>query len=710
MIYNDIEQLKKDFNWLTKECTLEHFTLSKISSYDNEKFYKKLSSNIDDKFAISFYNELLSKYNLKDTQWEDRINNTMLPVLALIPGIGLRIIVEEEVDGLYKTIGADGVEMYSESADNAKFKSLKIKRIEKYNSSAMQMFKDVAKKQKKYLVYAVIASVSVNILALGSSFYSLQVYDRVIPTNGISTLIALTVGVVIAIFLEMILKFSRAAIVDQAAKNMDIEYSYNIFERFLNVRADSLPQSIGTLSGKLQSYAFIRGFISSAAMFLFIDFPFSFFFLAIIILLGGIEIGVIVLIFLIISILIGVMFKSKIEKLTKTSSIASHKKLGLLVESIENSQKIKSTGAKWSVMHKWGQLTEDAVDDDIHIKHYTDISVFLATFSQQISYVAIVSVGAYIIATTTDLTMGSLIAITILSNKVFVPIAQLPGLFVQWGRAKISIEDINTIYTAERDNEGVERPITHKLHSHNIRCENIKFGYTKDSIILNIASLKISQGEKVAILGPIGSGKSTFLKIISGLYKPTEGKVFLDNIDIQQISRNNITQTMGYLSQETKLFSGTLRENLCLGIVGAADEQILSAARTTGLISLISALPKGLDTEVPEGGESVSGGQKQLIALTRILIGESNVLLLDEPTASMDEVTEKHILKVLKENIKEEQTMIIVTHKPSLLSLVDRIIVLTPQGIAIDNTKDIVLQTLAMAKQKQQTKAGHDRD
>ena len=708
MIYSDIDQVKKDFNWLSKECTQEHFIASRISTYDYELFYKKLTSQTDDKFILNFFDELLNKFDLQDTRWETSVDDTMLPMFALIPDIGLRIVIEREVNGTYKTLGVNGIEHYTVFSKETKFKPLKFTRKESGNISAWQMFKEMAQKQRKYLVYAVIASVSVNILALASSFYSMQVYDRVIPTNGISTLIALSIGVFIAILLEMLLKLSRASIVDQASKNMDIAYSHNVFERFLSIRYDALPRSIGTLSGQLQSYASVRGFISAAAMFIFIDFPFSFLFLAVITLIGGWAIAQIVLIFLVISIVLGMMFKSKIEAVTKASSMAAHKKLGLLVESVENSQKIKATGAKWSIMSKWSQLTEDAIDDEIRIKHYTDIASFLATFSQQISYVAIVSMGAYLIATTTDITMGSLIAITILSNKVFAPITQIPGLFVQWGRAKISLEDLNNIYMLEKDNEGVERPITHRLNSYDLRCENVKFGYEENSTILNIASLKIAQGEKVAILGVIGAGKSTLLKIIAGLYKPNTGKVFLDNLDMQQIARNNVSEMIGYLSQETKLFSGTLRDNLSFGIVGVTDERILESAKKTGLINLISALPKGLDTEVPEGGESVSGGQKQLIALTRMLIADSDVLLLDEPTASMDDGTERHMLKVLHENVKKEQTMIVVTHKPSLLNLVDRIIVLTPQGIAMDNKKEIVLQTLAQNSAKQQTKAGNE--
>ena len=705
MIYKNKVELLKDYEWISRETTLEHFTLKRLNTFEYDKFLKKIDTIESDKSVFNFYDQLLEKFELEENDWKENINDTLLPMMALIPDEGMCIILEKEIDGTYRTTGVNETKIYTTFPRDTKFKALKIKRNEHKKTSAKQMFIDIAIKQKKYLVFAIIASISVNLLALGSSFYSMQVYDRVIPTNGISTLISLTVGVTIAIFLEMILKLSRASIMDQAAKNLDIEYSHNIFERFLSVRADNLPQSIGTISGQLQGYASIRSFVSTAAMYVFIDFPFAFLFLGVVVMIAGWQIGAVILVFLIIAILLGLMFKSKIETLTKTSSMASHKKLGLLVESVENSQKVKTTGAKWSVMNKWSQLSEDAINDEIHIKHYTDISNYLATFAQQISYVAIVATGAYLIATTTEITMGSLIAVTILSNKVFAPITQLPSLFVQWGRAKISIEDLDNIYKLQSDNEGIPRPITYKLNSYDLRAKDVQFGYVEDSPILKIKDLQIKEGEKVAILGVIGAGKSTLLKIIAGLYKPTNGKMFLNNIDMNQISRNNISETVGYLAQETKLFSGTLRDNLSIGLVGVTDDKIIEAAKTTGLISLISALPEGLDTVVPEGGESVSGGQKQLIALTRMIVASSDILLLDEPTASMDEGTERHILQVLKNTIEEKQTMIIVTHKPVLLNLVDRIIVLTPDGIVMDDAKEVVLNRLAQNQIAQQKKA-----
>ena len=692
--YNSIKQLKKDFKWLSKDCTLEHFALSRLSEYDFKNISKWIVNRVDDSFVEGLFNQLLSKLNLQSSEWESKLTNPMLPAIALIPGIGMQVIIDIDVNGVYKSIDSSGAQKNKSFPENTIFKALKFQSQKTRFESSKSMFKSIATKQKKYLYYAIIASFSINLLALGISFYTMQVYDRVIPTNGMSTLIALTVGVGIAIFLEMILKLSRGSIIDQASKNMDIEYSHNIFDRFLNVRSDNLPKGIGSLSSKINSYVSVRGFITTASTFIFIDFPFIFFFLGVIVLIGGMEIGLLILGFIITSVLIGLIFKDKIEALIKSSTLASHKKHGLLVESVENAQKIKTTGASWSVMNKWSQYSEDAINDDIHVKHYTDISTYLATFIQQISYVATVAFGAYLIGLTSDLTMGSLIAITILSNKVFQPMAQIPGLFVQWGKAKVAIEDLDGLYELASDNEGVDRPITSQLQSYGIQCKDLMFAYNEDAVALNVPNLQIQPGEKVAILGVIGAGKSTLLKILSGLYKPSSGKVLLDGIDLQQLSKDNIGRTIGYLEQDTKLFSGTLRENLTIGLVNVSDEEILKICKLTGLIGLISSLPKGLDTKVPEGGESVSGGQRQLIALTRMLIGNSKVLLLDEPTASLDEGTEKHILSILQKNITKEQTLVVVTHKSALLSLVDRIIIITEKGIIADDKKEIVLKML----------------
>ena len=497
----------------------------------------------------------------------------------------------------------------------------------------------------------------------------------------------------------MIIKFSRSVLLDYATKKMDIEYSNDIFERFLRIRCDALPKSIGTLTGQLQSYNNVRAFITSAAMFLFIDLPFSIIFILAIFLIGGFAMGLVPIGFLILSLIVGFIFRKKIDQASKNSSMASYKKMGLMVETVENSENIKATGAGFNILNNWNRLTQEAVDDDIEIRHYSDMSSYITAFLQQLSYIAIVSLGAYLVAENGTITMGALIAMTILSGRILQPIAQLPNQFVQLGKASLAVKDLDRIYQLASDNEGITRPLSPYLDTTNIRCQDIAFGYSENSNVISVAQLNIKQGEKVAILGAIGSGKSTFLKILAGLYKPTKGFVYLDGIDMQLIKRDFLTENISYLPQSTKLFAGTLRDNLIFGMIGIGDEQIIEAAKLTGLIGLINALPNGLDTVVPEGGESVSGGQKQLIALTRMIVANKKIILLDEPTASMDEGTERQIISMLHQKLSPEQTMVVVTHKPIVLNMVDRIIVLTPNGIAVDGTKEEVLAKLTPKKQ-----------
>lgn len=694
MIYTHLDKAREDMQWLTGHCSLPHFASSRLSSYEVVTLEKRLVT-IDDKSILAFFETLFETFNLKKPFWTKTLSHEALPILALIPGEGMRVIIEHEADGSWKSDGVNGIRRERSFPAKTLFTSIKSQRSSLEKISATQMFMEVARAQKPILIHAAIASLSINILALGTSFYSMQVYDRVIPTQGISTLIALSIGVFIAILLEMILKLSRATILDHASKNMDVAYSHDIFNRFLKIRSDALPKSIGTLSGQLQSYSTVRSFISSAALYLIIDFPFSMIFLAVIVMISGWSMGLIALVFLVVSIITGTLFRKKIEKLSQTSSMASHKKLGLLVETVENAENIKATGAGWSILSRWNALTEDAIHDDIAIRHYSELSNYMAAFLQQISYMALVGTGAYLVSTTDTLTMGGLIAVTILSGRVLSPIAMLPNLLVQWGRTKIAVKDLDNVYALKSDNEGIERPLSPVNMNPSFSCQNIQFGYGKDMASVKVANLTIKEGERVAILGVIGSGKSTLLKILSGLYMPQEGSVLINGIDIQHISRNRLNETIGYLPQNIKLLSGTLRDNLLLGLVGINDDKIIEAAGKTGLIHLINSLPQGLDTPVPEGGESVSGGQKQMIAITRMILASPNVWLLDEPTANMDEGTERNILAALHQQITTDKTLILVTHKPALLGLVNRIIVMTPQGIVMDGPRDAVLQQLA---------------
>lgn len=678
--------------WLLEESLLLKISGRHIPPHTKVALEKKTPNK-------AFYNDVLHAFGLERTSWQKAPSAVMLPMLSLTPDGEVGIIFAQESDGKWTIESSKIVEGREKFPDGTLFRPLRPGKHAGRFSTAKEMFKKVALEQKSSLVYAAIASFTINLLALGTSFYSMQVYDRVIPTQGISTLIALSVGVFIAIFLEMLVKVSRSSILDHASRNMDMAYSHTIFQRLLKIRLDSMPRSIGTLSGQLQSYNSVRTFISSAAMYLLIDFPFSLLFLAVILFVGGIKMGMIVVGFLVVSVLVGSMFRHKIDALSASSSMASHKKLGLLVETVNGAESIKASGAGWNSLNRWNALTKDSIDDDIAIRHYSELSSYLSAFFQQLSYIALVAMGAYIVSTSTEFTMGGLIAITILSGRVLSPIAMIPNLFVQWGRAKISIKDLENVFALRSDNHAIERPLSPSSVSPAYALQNLVFEYQENTPTVTLASLQIPAGNKVGILGVIGSGKSTLLKLLAGLYAPKEGKIFLDGLDLQHLSREWIAKNIGYLPQSTKLFSGTLRDNLTLGMVGINDEQITDACKKTGLMQLVSSLPHGLDSAVPESGESVSGGQKQLIAITRLVLSQPAVWLLDEPTASMDEGSERRLIELLITLIRPTDTLILVTHKPSLLRLVSRLIVMTPQGIAMDGPRDAVLQKLSTPQQ-----------
>lgn len=694
---NNKQRVIDELTWLTNSCTLPYFSASRIPSYELEEI-KENFLNSKKQTAMDACRAIFSRIDIKEPQWDNNLRGSMLPALAFIPDAGICVVVEQEANGAWRSEDINGKRVDASFPVGTIFTPIKVERKVVEKTSAKGMFKKIAFQQKRVIVHAIIASLSINFLAIATSLFSMQVYDRVIPTQGISTLVALSIGVAIAILLEMILKVSRSHILDHATRNMDISYSHEIFKQFLKVRLDALPKSVGTMSGQLQSYSTVRSFISSLALYVFIDFPFSLIFLGAIVMIAGWTMGAIAVGFLFVAILAGMFFKGRIERLTKESSAASHKKLGLLVESVENAESIKASGAGWNILGRWNALSEDSIHDDIKIKHYSELSTFISGFLQQFSYIALVATGAYLVSTTDQLTMGGLIAATILSGRVLSPIAMLPNLLVQWGRTKTAVEDLDKVYSLDCDNEGVSTPLSPEVLNTNLACENISFSYGDNKPALRVSRLNIAQGERVAILGMIGSGKSTLLKVLSGLYKVQEGIVSIDGIDIQQISRNKLSEKIGYLSQNTKLISGTLRDNILLGLSLVTDAEIIEASKKTGLIHLINNNPQGLDTLIPEGGESVSGGQKQMISITRMILANPEAWLLDEPTASMDDRTEKLILDSIENTLSENSTLVLVTHKPALLRLVNRIIVMGPQGIVMDGPRDEVLEKISQKK------------
>lgn len=640
--------------------------------------------------------DVLRELELQVLPWTGQPDPSSLPMLMIMPGVGLCMVYAGGGDNDWLVCEPSGQQRLRHIPAGMHF--IPIRGLEKKKStSAAKLFKSIFFADRQWLIFAVIATIVGNLLALGVSLYSMQVYDRVIPTHGTSTLIVLTMAAGFAVTLELLLKLTRSVIVNSALNDIDVKLSHGLFERLLRIRMDQFPSSVGTLSGQLRGYETLRGFASTLTLYLIADAPFALLFLVAIFSIGGANIASVVLVFLAASIGVGLIFRRGIETAAKSGTGAANQKLGLLVETAEGAECIKSSGASWLFQSRWNRVAQEAIYQDGRVRKLSETASYIGASMQQLAYVGLIAAGAYF-ASDAHLTTGALVACSILSGRVLAPIGMLPGILVQSGHAKAAYKNLKAVFDLHADNHAVASPLIPESIAGGYTLHDVSFSYTADSPPISIKCLDVQPGEKIAILGTVGAGKSTLLRILAGIYQPKSGNVLLDGLDIQQISRARLSDEIGYLPQQISLFSGTLRDNLLLGLPGCRDSKILEAAKETGLLSVISKHPKGLDLPISEGGSGLSGGQRQLVALTRLLLEQPTLWLLDEPTASMDTTTEKRCLAALRKNIQKDHTAIFVTHKLALLSLVDRIVVMKSTGIALDGPRDVVLQKLRRKK------------
>ncbi|MES2942113.1 MAG: ATP-binding cassette domain-containing protein [Pseudomonadota bacterium] len=569
-------------------------------------------------------------------------------------------------------------------------------------ASSRQLARDMIVKafwQYRSIMFdGVLATVLINSLALASSFFSMQVYDRVIPTQGLHTLWILGVGVGLAIVFEFALKVVRSRVMEYAVVGLDAQLSRNIFQRLLSVRLDQLPASVGTLAGQLRAYEGIRAFLTASTAYLLVDVPFSIFFIVIIGLLATPALLLIPLVFLVISLFIGLFLRSSIDSSAKAGAREGNLKTGLLVEAVEGAETIKAGQGGWRFLSRWIDVTERAIRNDLKVRQLSEIGGYMTATLQQLSYAALVAMGAWLVIDG-QMTMGALIACSILSGRALAPLGMLPGLLVQYAHAKAALAGLEKVYALATDNAEIERALLpEKLQGH-FTLENVSYNYGSQAGVgsrpaLSIPKLEIEAGQKVGVLGPVGSGKSTLLRLLSGMYQPQEGRILLDKLELSHISRQCVSEQVGYLQQDHRLFEGTLRDNMLIGLPDLGDAALISAAQKTGLMALIADHPKGLDLPIAEGGKGLSGGQKQLLAFTRLILVQPRIWLLDEPTASMDDELERKCLAVLKDSLTPERTAIVVTHKPSILPMMTHLIVVSQHRILLSGPRDEVLQSL----------------
>lgn len=626
--------------------------------------------------------------------WMQAPESTELPMVAVHETFGLMIVYGKNTEESWlvqTTKGKDQVTSWVKGTSFTRVHSfIKMTEID----TARAEFVRILKQEPRWISFVVLASFVGAGLALLTSLYSMQVYDRVIGSHSLQTLLVLTIGVVIAFTIDLPTKVARSVIIDKASANIDKKCANAVFYRLLSVRLDQYPGSVGTLAAQVKGYESVRSFAIAFILFLTTDAPFALLFLVVISFIGGPIIALVPITFLIFSIFIGVVSKKQIISSAHGVAVSGNKRQGLLVEAIEGAETLKATGAQWRIMGRWNALSAQSIAEYTVIKRMTDRASYLAAFNQQISYIFLIATGAYISITSTTLSIGGLVACTILSGRVLTPMGMIPGLLVQWAHAKTALESLDSMFKLEVENENRKILLSPETLRGAIKITNVKCRYPGQIQSIKIDDISISPGEKVAILGAIGSGKSTILRAIAGLTKPSDGQVLLDGMNILQISAECRAEKIGFLPQSITLFSGTLRDNLCAGLPQISETLMIEMSNATGLSQLINGRDEGLDLPIMEGNAGLSGGQKQLVGITRLLMQSPDVWLLDEPTSAMDEGTEQRCINIFKQAVKSKQTLLIVTHKPSLLVLVDRIIVMTPSGVVLDGPKDIILEKI----------------
>lgn len=551
---------------------------------------------------------------------------------------------------------------------------------------------------KGYYYQVILATFIINFLALVSSLYVMNVYDRVIPNQAYETLWVLSIGVTLAIVFEFIAKMIRGHLTDIAGKKADLIISSALFRRVLALRLADRPASAGSYANNLRDFESVREFMTSASLLALVDLPFLLLFILVISIVGG-KLAFVPLTIIPIVVLVGFWVQRPLSRYINESMQEGSQRQGLAVEALEGIETLKTNNATSWAQQRWDEYTAKTSASAIKVKDTSNFMVNFATGMQQLNTVALVLVGTHLIHAENPadrITMGALIASVILSGRALSPLAQIAGLAIRFQQAKLALEGINNIVERPVERAPERKYVTLSQVQGNISFDKVSFKYDEESSpAVTSLSLNIRPGEKVGILGRIGSGKSTLLKLASGLYDAAGGNVMLDGVDMRQIDPNFLRSQVLLLSQSPRLFLGTLRENMDLARVDgySTDQELLQALRRFGLDKIIRQHPRGLDMPLGEDGLGLSGGQKQIIALARMTLRSPRVVLLDEPTTGLDQATERMALSAVGQWC-QDKTLIVVTHRPQVLQIVNRIIVMDGGKIVMDGPRDLVLQKL----------------
>ena len=536
-----------------------------------------------------------------------------------------------------------------------------------------------------------LAAVMINIFGLMTSLFTMTVYDRVVPNNATSSLVALSIGLVVIVIFDFVLKLLRAYFVDIAGASIDRDIGESVFARLLGLRLDLKKGSTGSLTGLMRELEALRDFFASATLTAIVDLPFILITLAVVALIGG---WVVLVPALAIPVVVGVglLTQPAMDRLSAKSMGEGLQKQSVLVETVGGLETVKATGAGPLLARRWAKAVDQHSASSLRQRLVASIGITTATSAGTISYAGVVVVGVGLIATQ-DLTMGGLIACSILAGRAVAPLAQISQLLSRLTSTRTAYRQLNDLMNLPPEGpvgEGI------KLSALKGRVEfrNVSFRYPgAPEKTLESISFTVEPGEHVALLGRVGSGKSTIARLVMGLYPPEEGLVMVDGTDIRQLTPADLRRNMGVALQESVLLSGTVRDNIGLARAAVDDEEMVRAAELSGTHAFMGQIANGYDLRLADRGEGLSGGQRQSIAIARALAGSPPLLVFDEPSSAMDSQTETALIQRLQEELKG-RTLILITHRPPLLALVSRILLIDKGRVVADGPRDEVLKQL----------------
>ncbi len=562
-----------------------------------------------------------------------------------------------------------------------------------FQGEALAWFWNTVWRYKGFYIESMMAAVVANVLTLAAVFFAMNVYDRVVPTQAYTSLWTLAIGTTVAILLEFGTRWLKARLVDLAGRKADLSLNATLLREIMAIRLEHRPQSIGIFASSMRDFESLRDFMSSASMVMVVDMPFILMFIVLIGIIGG-PIAWIPAAAVPILVIVGLWAQKPLMRAMRENMKESGDKQSVLVESLLNLEMLKAHNAESYLQRRWENANLATTDSYKQIRSMTNLMLGLTATVQQLVTVGMVVYGVYLIGDNT-LTLGGLIASVILAGRAISPLGSVMALAARYQQARSSLDTLDALMKRPRDRDGARRYVVPEKITGSLSAEDLEFAYPGEHQIpvIRKLSLQLNAGQHLALLGRIGSGKSTLLRLLAGLYTPLGGRVSIDGVDLQQIEPAELRSRLGYVGQEAQLFQGSLRDNLVLSDSWISDTRVIEVLQKLDMYGMVASHPRGLDMPLTEAGGGLSGGQRQLLAIARMMLREPTLVFLDEPTSMMDQTTEAKVIEALGQWL-QGRTLVLSTHRLQLLVWVERIALLDQGQILLEGPREEVIKKL----------------